>query len=335
MGSPNFNTRAFIFLATVTTLFLLFSLFINLMNIREHWKQQYGQRRRRLVIFLLINNFLIILMLYCGIWIYPIAGAFLIIIEVLICISLLLTFIYFRESIVSYSLKSSVQIQEVLEDMDEDKGTGSSLISQEFSQGEHSCALMSKQSDYYVSCMYLVEQHAHILPLCCKTKVNNFKKAQRCQKFKRNYLLANLVVLVIIKTFEYIVIEVLEKDIGSKRVIFGLIALFSTISCKITLITFSSDFEKTLKFEKFQKKTMTVIMMLVPLNVILFILRIIEPSIGPYNKDESQNLLFIGIYSIIIFLAISLQKKFYSASEIVQNEQKTEINCKISRDNEP
>jgi len=124
---------------------------------------------------------------------------------------------------------------------------------------------------------------------------------------------------------------VFDTEVDGVKFAIKALIIFLTVSSILIIKMFASNFDKTITFEKFGVQLTTVILLQGLLNLLEAILTMIGPEIQDHTERESINLLFIGIYSIIVMLFSVFQKISFRAKSIYDNSIKAENIVHISR----
>lgn len=326
------TTLSFSIIGGIVSLFLSVTFFLTVLNIHSHCKANYNLFRKRPTLFVFCNQLVMITLLYVSLWVYPAAEGLLILIQIIVCSNFMLVFNYMKESILFNCLKSKNEISESFKNIVGDPNLWENLREKVYPMTEIRWPKRSQFSDNFAAYLLWLEGFIQILPCWIRKNWGDFGTALKWQRFKKFYLWVNIGILVTVQSLQFILIDAADQDIGALEVVFRVTRVLTTMSSMMTLNTFSGNFKTTLGYENFSKKAASILVTLVSLNIIPQILRIIDFEFDDYGKEDSQNLVFICIYSFILLFCAFLQTVFFNPSNILKLEQTETVKIPASRD---
>ena len=317
MTDFKYANDTFTIILTFTCTSLLIALMFVVINLWRHINSEYSKFRKIPLIILFVLQIVSIMWLFVSLWIYEYAEPFLILFDTNITISMILFYVYCKETLMMLFWTYANNNQDFVEQVVMEEDNRKQITQSEYPFGSTILFSRSKLQDVYIAYIYLTQGTGKVW-CCWRRKMKSFKQALSFQKTNSTVLYFCLIASILASIIEYIVnlTEVLKFNSFNASLIIRFFIILMTVISVVYLQAFILSFKATAPFWGFKAQFMSIFIPKIIFNITGVIISLSQPKFDSYSKSSSSNLLYTCILSIIITIFSFIQILAFSSSKI-------------------
>ncbi|CAI2374753.1 unnamed protein product [Moneuplotes crassus] len=316
----HYEETPFVVISVISNLFLLCGLICTIYNLAMHSRAKYFAHRKRPIMVILSLVGACIVCLYTSLWFYPWAEAVLILVNILLTISIWTLYHYFKETLMYFTDKylqaNPEELTKVIGDDNKD-GFTSRMLEEPYPKDKIPLIQRWKMSDRFVAYLIVVEGYAKVFPFV-NVKIVHFKSALLFMNIKTLYMASFCLLAPLLQAFQYLTKEIIDDQVHFKLSLFlNFFTICMAICSIVFIIGLTTNFKKTLKFEKFRSQVVSVNLMQGSYLIIRILFTFFPLKYTDYTKDESFVLTVVCSYSVVLCIFTLLQLYSFNASRVI------------------